>query len=73
MWLRTTALEKQTCIKCLPLFVLGTVLSAFFKAAAYAVLSSVFYRGRPWSSETLGQIHKTHKWWSYDLNLNFKL
>lgn len=45
MWLRTTALEKQTSSKCLPLSVLGTVLSAFFTAAPSAAFPPYFTEG----------------------------
>ena len=46
LWLRTTALEKQTCIKCLLLSVLSTMISAFFKVAPCGVIILIYLSER---------------------------
>lgn len=46
LWSRTTALEKQTCIKCLPLSVLSTTISAFFKVAPCGVIILIYLSER---------------------------
>lgn len=46
LWSRTTALEKQTCIKCLPLSVLSTMISAFFKVAPCGVIILIYLSER---------------------------